>query len=142
MKNEQLLIVKLTENAYTPTRGSLLAAGYDLYSAYDYIIPAEGKALVKTDIKIYVPYGTYGRLAPCSGLAWLKQIHIGGGVIDRDYRGNVCVIMINLGKEDVEIKKKSKIAQLICEKITYPSIKIVDSLNETDRGANGFGSTG
>ena len=66
--------------------GSALAAGYDLYSAYDYEIPAHGKLIAKTDIQIRVPDGTYGRIAPRSGLAAKSFIDIGAGVVDQDYR--------------------------------------------------------
>ena len=66
--------------------GSQLAAGYDLRSAYDYEIPAHGKLIVKTDLQICVPDGTYGRIAPRSGLAAKNFIDIGAGVVDQDYR--------------------------------------------------------
>ena len=65
---------KLSENAFKPVKGSPLAAGFDLMSAYDLIVPAQGKAVVKTDIAIKVPEGTYGRIAPRSGLAVKKFI--------------------------------------------------------------------
>ena len=84
-----LQVAKLSEHATIPTRGSSSAAGYDLYSAEDTTIPARGKGLVKTDIQVKVPHGTYGRIAPRSGLAWKQHIDIGAGVVDEDYRGNV-----------------------------------------------------
>lgn len=62
--DEVLFFKRLTELAITPTRGSSHAAGYDLYSAYDLVIPASGKALVKTDIAVSIPDGCYGRVAP------------------------------------------------------------------------------
>ena len=86
---DTLQVSKLSENATIPTRGSAKAAGYDLYSAEDQVIRARGKGLVKTDIQIRVPHGTYGRVAPRSGLAWKQHIDIGAGVVDEDYRGNV-----------------------------------------------------
>ena len=88
-KASKLQIVKLSENAITPTRGSAKAAGYDLYSAREVEIPARGKSLVETDIQVKVPEGTYGRIAPRSGLAWRNHVDIGAGVVDEDYRGNV-----------------------------------------------------
>ena len=57
-----------------------------IYSAYEYVIPARGKELVKTDLQFQVPEGTYGRVAPRSGLAWKNHVDIGAGVIDQDYR--------------------------------------------------------
>lgn len=137
-----LQIAKLSKHAVIPTRQSSQAAGYDLYSAYDYMLPARGKILVKTDIQICVPSETYGRIAPRSGLAWKSHIDIGAGVIDQDYRGNICIVMFNHSILDFQIKAGDRIAQLICEKIAYPVIKIVDSLNDTVRGKRSFGSTG
>jgi len=64
------------------------------YSAYKYIIPGHGKELVKTDLQIEVPFGTYGRIAPRSGLAWKNHIDVGAGVIDADYRYVLCIVSI------------------------------------------------
>jgi dUTP pyrophosphatase len=75
-----LVYVKLTEHAIPPTRGSARAAGFDLYAAYDAVIPPSGHTLIKTDLAIQLPPGCYGRIAPRSGLA-LHQIDVGGGVI-------------------------------------------------------------
>merc|ERR1719415_310269 len=138
----KLQIAVLSENATIPTRGSARAAGYDLYSAEDATIPARGKGLVKTDLQIKVPHGTYGRVAPRSGLAWKHHIDIGAGVVDEDYRGNVGVVMFNHASVDFEVKAGDRIAQLVCEKISYPVIKEMKTLDETDRGEGGFGSTG
>ncbi|XP_029353261.1 deoxyuridine 5'-triphosphate nucleotidohydrolase, mitochondrial isoform X2 [Echeneis naucrates] len=137
-----LRFAKLSEHATTPTRGSAKAAGYDLYSAYDYTIGAMDKAIVKTDIQIAVPHGCYGRVAPRSGLAVKHFIDVGAGVVDEDYRGNVGVVLFNFGKDTFEVKKGDRIAQLVCEKICYPDLVEQETLDETDRGAGGFGSTG
>ncbi|EDL80067.1 deoxyuridine triphosphatase, isoform CRA_b [Rattus norvegicus] len=137
-----LRFVRLSEHATAPTRGSARAAGYDLYSAYDYTIPSMEKALVKTDIQIAVPSGCYGRVAPRSGLAVKHFIDVGAGVIDEDYRGNVGVVLFNFGKEKFEVKKGDRIAQLICERILYPDLEEVQTLDNTERGSGGFGSTG
>jgi deoxyuridine 5'-triphosphate nucleotidohydrolase len=90
-----LLYIRLTSNALTPTRGSSLAAGLNLRSVYDHTVPAFGKGLVETDLAILLPPGCYGRIAPRSGLALHRHISVGGGVIDADYRGNLCVILFN-----------------------------------------------
>lgn len=144
-KASVLKFSKLTEYAFAPTRGSKLAAGYDLYSAYDYEIPAHGKLVAKTDIQVRVPDGTYGRIAPRSGLAAKSFIDIGAGVVDQDYRGNVGVVMFNHADAIFSIKKGDRIAQLVCEKIEYPELEECnEGLNEaeTERGSGGFGSTG
>jgi dUTP pyrophosphatase len=90
-----LRYVRLTQNALPPTRGSTKAAGLDLRSAYDVTIPAFGKGLVETDLAVLLPSGRYGRTAPQSGLAIHRHISVGSGVIDHNYRGNVCVILFN-----------------------------------------------
>ncbi|XP_069101796.1 deoxyuridine 5'-triphosphate nucleotidohydrolase, mitochondrial-like [Argopecten irradians] len=142
LDNVILRFAKLTENAFTPTRGSKLAAGYDLYSAYDYTIPARQKQIVKTDIQIALPDGCYGRVAPRSGLAAKHFIDIGAGVIDQDYRGNVGVVMFNHAEKEFKVNKGDRIAQLVCERIYIPELEEAESLDDTDRGSGGFGSTG
>ncbi|XP_051484534.1 deoxyuridine 5'-triphosphate nucleotidohydrolase, mitochondrial isoform X2 [Apus apus] len=138
----RLRFTKLSQNAFAPSRGSARAAGYDLYSAYDCVIPPMEKAVVKTDIQIALPAGCYGRVAPRSGLAAKHFIDVGAGVIDEDYRGNVGVVLFNFGKETFQVKKGDRIAQLICERICYPELEEVQALDDTERGEGGFGSTG
>ncbi|MBN3282070.1 DUT protein, partial [Polyodon spathula] len=129
-----LKFARLSEHATSPTRGSTKAAGYDLYSAYDYVIPALDKAIVKTDIQIALPSGYYGRVAPRSGLAAKYFIDV-GGIFFFNHFIFIC------------IKKGDRVAQLICEKICYPELQeceasCIYTLDETDRGVGGFGSTG
>jgi len=140
--NEVLKFAKLSENATTPSKGSKLSAGFDLYSAYDYVIEAKGKVLAKTDIQIALPDGCYGRVAPRSGLTHKHFIDVGAGVIDQDYRGNVGVILFNFSNEPFTVKKGDRIAQLICERIFLPDLVELSSLDSTERGSGGFGSTG
>ena len=141
--NDFLSIKKLSPNAIIPNRGSDLAAGYDLYSAVDTEVPARGKALIPTNLAIRVPSGTYGRIAPRSGLAWKHSIDVGAGVVDEDYSGDVGVILFNHSNNfNFTIKKGDKIAQLMLEKIKIVEIKEVKELPETKRGSGGFGSTG
>ncbi|KAK9503493.1 hypothetical protein O3M35_010038 [Rhynocoris fuscipes] len=137
-----LRFVKLTDKAFAPMKGSPKAAGFDLRSAYQYVVPAHGKELVKTDLQIDVPENCYGRVAPRSGLAWKNHIDVGAGVIDADYRGNVGVVLFNHGNEDFIVQPGDRIAQLICERIVYPELKEVEVISETARGVGGFGSTG
>ncbi|GAA6001241.1 bifunctional dITP/dUTP diphosphatase [Rhodotorula paludigena] len=136
------LVQRLSETAKLPTRGSLLAAGYDISSAEAKVVPAQGKALISTGLAIAVPEGTYGRVAPRSGLASKHMIDTGAGVIDADYRGEVKVLLFNHAKEDFQINIGDRIAQLILERIVTPEPQEVASLSATDRGAGGFGSTG
>ncbi|KAK1785241.1 hypothetical protein P4O66_018638 [Electrophorus voltai] len=137
-----LKFAKISEHATTPTRGSAKAAGYDLYSAYDYTIGPMDKAIVLTDIQIAVPTGCYGRVAPRSGLATNHFIDVGAGVVDEDYRGNLGVVLFNFSKSAYEVKKGDRVAQLVCERIFYPELLELETLEETKRGSGGFGSTG
>lgn len=137
-----LRFAKLSEHAFAPVKGSVKAAGFDLKSAYDIVVPARGKAIVKTDIQIELPEGCYGRIAPRSGLAAKNFIDIGAGVVDEDYRGNLGVVMFNHADVDFQVAKGDRIAQLICERIFYPELVESESLTDTERGSGGFGSTG
>ncbi len=138
----QLLVKKLSENATIPTRATKDSAGYDLHSAIDIIVRAKGKGLVKTDIAIKIPEGCYAHIFGRSGVSWKSHIGIGAGVIDRDYTGNVGIVLFNHSDEDFIVKVGDRIAQLILEKISTPDVVEVDSLDKTERGTSGFGSTG
>lgn len=137
-----LKIQLISDNATLPTKGSEGAAGFDIYSCESKVVPSKGKCLINTDLKIQVPEGTYGRIAPRSGLAVRNFIDVGAGVIDADYRGILQVLLFNLSDEDFVVSKGDRIAQLILEKIAYTSIVQVDKLDDTVRGQGGFGSTG
>ncbi|XP_057785493.1 deoxyuridine 5'-triphosphate nucleotidohydrolase-like [Salvia miltiorrhiza] len=137
-----LRVKRLSEKAVLPSRASPLSAGYDLSSAVDTKVQARGKALVPTDLSVAVPEGTYGRIAPRSGLAWKHSIDVGAGVVDADYRGPVGVILFNHSDVDFEVKAGDRIAQLIIQKIVTPEVAEVDDLDSTARGSGGFGSTG
>lgn len=140
--NTPLKYVLMTDQAFKPTKGSILSAGLDLYAAYGTTIPAKGKGIVRTDLKMAMPEGHYGRIAPRSGLAARKFIDVGGGVIDADYRGEIRIILFNFGQESFRINRGAKIAQLICEKISHPELEECSELEETERNEGGFGSTG
>jgi dUTP pyrophosphatase len=137
-----LQIKLLSPQATLPKAGSDLAAGIDLCSAVDMVIPAQERALVATDLSVACPPGTYARIAPRSGLALKHGIDVGAGVIDADYRGPVGVILFNWGKTDFVIRQGDRIAQMILEQIVIPDIVQVDELTDTQRGVGGFGSTG
>merc|ERR1712059_17221 len=104
-----VLFAKLTDKAIVPTWGSDKAAGYDLYSAYDYTIPARGKVLAKTHVQVKVPHVTNGRVTPRSGLAWKNHIDIGTGVVDEDHRGIVGVVMFNHADVGCSLKAGDRI---------------------------------
>lgn len=143
-KVSNVLKVQLrSSDATAPTKGSSTAAGYDLYASQSCVIPARGQGLVATDVSFTVPVGTYGRVAPRSGLAVKNGIQTGAGVVDRDYTGEVKVVLFNHCDKDFQINKGDRVAQLILEKIIDDAeVVIVESLEESERGAGGFGSTG
>ena len=142
VKTDDNLEVKLhSDKVQIPTQGSLDAAGYDLYSAEEKIVPAHGKMLINTQISIAPPPRTYGRIAPRSRLAAKNMITMGAGVINADYRGVVLVLLFNHSDEDFRVKQGDRIAQLILEKIATPTIEQVENLNDMTRGNQGFGST-
>ena len=130
MSSPKIRVVRLTENAILPTRGSIWAAGLDLYSAYDLTVPARGLVSVVTDLQIHVPEGFYGRIPLRSGLAIHHHIDIGAGVIDEDYRGNVTVILFNHSDKLFVINRGERVGQLICEKVYYPVLEEVSAGND------------
>ena len=139
----RLVVKRLSEDATLPKRGSEFAAGMDLCSSKTLTIPAGERKLVPTDLAICCPAGTYGRIAPRSGLALKFGIDVGAGVIDADYRGPVGVILFNWGSADFHITQGDRIAQLILEKIVLPVVEECHTeLPDTVRGQGGFGSTG
>jgi len=133
----------LYSDSIIPTRGSSGAVGYDLYNhePTTRLLPGERKVF-KTGVSVALPPGTYGRVAPRSGMTVKYGVHVGAGVIDPDYTGEVGVVLFNLSDEQITIEKDMKIAQLILELCITPEIDVVDDLDETTRGSGGWGSTG
>ena len=130
-------IVFINDNAIIPTRASKVSAGLDLYSSIDVDIEFGSIKKVNTGICISLPENSYGSIRDKSSLA-SKGLLTLGGVIDSDYTGEIIVIMTYL-IEPVKIKKGQKIAQLIVSNITYPEIKKVNYLKETEINNKGFG---
>ena len=142
-EDESLQVKRLTPTATLPVRGTAEAAGFDLSADDDVVVPAGGRRVIPTGLSVLVPEGTYGRIAPRSGLAVKHGIGVGAGVVDRDYRGEVGVVLFNHGSEDFKAERGTRIAQMILEKISdVTSCVEVEELDETVRGTGGFGSTG
>ena len=133
-------IKKLNDKAVLPQWNNK-SAGCDLSSTEFYTLKPGERRLFKTGLSIAIPNGLYGRVAPRSGLAYKHGIDVMAGVIDEDYRGEIGVILINLGQEDKTIFVGDKIAQLIFENYTRVDFEETDNLDETTRGAGGYGST-
>ena len=130
-------IVLMNDDAIIPTRAPKESAGLDLYSSIDIDIEVGSTKKVNTGICILVPKNSYGSIREKSSLA-SKGLLTLGGVIDSGYTGEIIVIITSL-IETIKIKKEKKIAQLIVSNITYPEIKKVESLKETERNNKGFG---
>ena len=139
---QKLKIVKKHPDAVEPKQGSTQAAGFDLYSVDECIIPAGHVAVVDTGISAQFPTNTYGRIASRSGLALHNHVEIKGGVIDPDYRGSIKVILHNFGLKEFKVNKLDKIAQMILEQYISPSVQVTTKIDPTERNNKGFGSTG
>ena len=100
----ELPFVKMSANVITPTRATGGSVGLDFYSPEDYVIPPHTQLLIPTQIKLQISLGYYGRIAPKSGLAILHQLHVGAGVIDPDYTGEIMILMINAASRAYSIK--------------------------------------
>ena len=136
----ELLFVKMSSEAVTPTRATEKSVGLDFYSPADYMIPPHSQLLIPTQIKLRIPLGHYGRLASKSGLAILHHLHVGVGVIDPDYTEEIKVILTNTAPRAHSIVRGDPIAQLILEKVSLPILKRVKELPSTVRGEQGCGS--
>lgn len=131
----------LDPGATLPKRQTAGSAGYDLATNEHFELLPGQRRLVKTGLSIAVPDGTYGRVAPRSGLAVKYGIQTMAGVIDSDYRGELGVVLINHGSETFRAIRGDRIAQLVIERVDTPDVQVVDDLDDTSRGAGGFGST-
>lgn len=134
--------VQKTREVKTPNYANCGDAGLDLYSAEDVIIKPNEKHIVKTGIKMAIPEGYVGLIWDKSGLAAKHELHVFAGVIDCGYRGEVGVVIKNFGKQDFKVEINSKIAQMLIQPVVTANINEVDSLDDTERGHGGFGSSG
>jgi dUTP pyrophosphatase len=131
-----------TPTARTPTKAHADDVGYDLYADQSLIIPPRDRKFVKTGLQIKVPSDCYGRIASRSGLSTKHKIDVAAGVVDKNYRGEIMVGLINSSDEPFHVEFGMKIAQLICELVRYPNLVQVDEMDSTDRENSGFGSSG
>lgn len=131
----------LDPGATLPKRQTPGSAGYDLATSEDFEILPGQRRLVKTGLRVAVPEGTYGRVAPRSGLAVRYGIQTLAGVVDGDYRGELGVVLINHGSDPFRASRGDRIAQLVLERVETPDVAVVDDLDDTRRGEGGFGST-
>ena len=142
----EILIKRIKASAVIPKYESLGASGLDLSACIDekIILKPGEKQLVSTGISLSIPREFEIQIRPRSGLAAKKNISVLNtpGTIDSDYRGELKVILINLGKEAFIVEKGLRIAQMVLSPIVQAKLKEVEDLNKTERGLGGFGSTG
>lgn len=162
-QKQSVLAVSLDDGAIAPTRAHDTDAGLDLYSRSTVIIPPFGthsiewdenevckaihrkpnSASFDTGVHITLPPGHFGKIESKSGLNMKHSIVSCGGVIDEGYTGSIVVKLYNLGTEPYTVNAGDKIAQLVIMPCIYPDVEIVDEIEQgTERGDNGFGSTG
>tara|TARA_R110002020_G_scaffold370407_2_gene582058 strand:+ start:1115 stop:1645 length:531 start_codon:yes stop_codon:yes gene_type:complete len=139
---DKILVKKLTKDAKIPTKSNPSDAGFDLYATEDNIIHPGEKAKIKTGISMAIPEGCAGLIWPRSGSALKFGIDTLAGVIDSDYRGEICVILQNHGKLPYVITHGDRVAQLLINKIPAFEMIPTETLDTTTRGSDGFGSTG
>ena len=141
---KSLQIKRLHPDAVLPVRAHSTDAGLDLHAAEDVGIPVLGRNLVPTGIAVQIPKGYVGYITPRSGLAHSNGITVlnSPGTIDAGFTGEIKIILINHGQAPYLIQPGERIAQLVIHKIELPWVQEVNNLPTSERGTNGFGSTG
>lgn len=135
---------KLSPSAIIPRKSSKYAAGFDLFAHEMVHIPARSSRNVKTGIALQIPEGYFGKISSRSGMAFRQSIFAFEGTVDADYRGEISVLLENRSEnDDVCINKGDRVAQIVIIRIhESPQMEAVTELDNTERGAGGFGSTG
>ncbi len=130
------------ESGTLPEYSTTGAAGADLRASEAVHIAAGARAAVPTALRLQIPPGHAGLVWPRSGLAVRHGIDTLAGVVDSDYRGEVRVVLVNHGDKPFRVEKGDRIAQLLVQKVERAAFAAVASIDETDRGEGGFGSSG
>ena len=143
---DRVFFKKCRENARLPEQGTAHAAGYDIRACIDSSrqLPPSGRDLIPTGLQMELPPGMEAQVRPRSGLAIKHGITLlnSPGTIDADYRGEICVILINHSTETFTVEPGMRIGQMVFHTVCNPRIMETDSVSETDRGSGGFGHTG
>jgi dUTP pyrophosphatase len=137
----KIAVKKMVPEARIPVYHHQGDAGMDLFSCVQMVIKPGETTAVPTGLQMAIPFGYVGLIWDKSGIA-LKGIHRLAGVVDAGYRGEVKVVLTNLGQEPFEITPGMKIAQMLVQPVESPEVVEVDELDKTSRGEGGFGSTG
>lgn len=133
--------IKLDPMAWIPERAHDTDAGLDLKSPLNITVPARGSATIDTGVHIQLPPNTAGMIKSKSGLN-VKHGITSDGVVDVGYTGSIRVKLYNHSDTAYRVKRGDKISQLVIVPVVIPPITVVDELEDTERGDNGFGSTG
>ena len=141
MNSMELKIRRMNTDAKLPCYGHPGDAGLDLFSAVDMVLEPGKAQAVPTAIQAAIPPGHVGLIWDKSGIS-LSGVHRLAGVVDAGYRGEIRIVMINLGQEEFTVCKGMKIAQMLIQPVVEVSVVEADSLDDTERGKGGFGSTG
>ena len=134
--------VVLDKGAYMPERAHPNDAGLDLRTPFGFRLWPTNSISIDTGVHVQLPAGTYGKIESKSGLNVNQSIVCCGGVIDENYTGSIVVKIYNFGERAYDFKEGDKIAQMIIQPYWAPDMEQVDTLDATDRGDAGFGSTG
>lgn len=137
----EFMKVVLGKNAIRPERAHEIDAGIDLFTPTDFVVPAHGWASVDTGVHMEIPCCCRGHVCSKSGLNRFHGL-IADGTIDEGYTGSIVVTLHNSSNEDFKFKRGDKVAQVVIQPILRPSMVLVTSLDDSERGDNGFGSTG
>jgi len=133
---------KLNENAVVPTRGTTGSVGYDLFTVEDVQIAPKETVILKTGLSVEIPNEYEVQIRPRSGVSVKTDLIVMLGTIDSDYRGEIGVIVKNIGETVYALEKGYRIAQAVINKCEIVEFELVDELSETKRGSGGFGHTG
>jgi len=133
--------IMLDGGAYMPQRAHSTDAGIDLRTPHEFVVPRRGSVTIDTGVHVEIPAGYVGMLKSKSGLNVKRNI-VSEGVIDAGYTGSIVVKLYNHGKAKQSFRAGDKITQLVILPIVTPLPHVVDTFVETERGDNGFGSTG
>lgn len=133
---------EILEGGIFPTKATQKSAGYDIYTPIDFILFSNSSQIIETGIKLQFPDGWHGELKCKSGLAFKHNITIFEGTIDNDYVGEIKIKITNNSNIDYVFCKGEKICQIILRKDFEGELLLTNKVNNTERGENGFGSSG
>ena len=133
---------KLSDKATEPTKAHTQDAGWDLYASEDCTIKPKERDVISTGISLEMPSHFAGLIWPRSGMSVKHGADVLAGVVDSGYRGEIMVCLYNTGDKNLQVKRGDRIAQIIFQDVPEVGITVIDSLGSSQRGSDGFGSTG